>query len=320
MTDPANPRSDVLARACGVRKSYGPVTALDGVDFALTAGETVGLLGPNGAGKSTLLNLLTGLRQPDSGRMELFGRDPRNPLARQLLGTTPQATSVPATLRVRETVDFVGSHYADPVPTAELLDGFGLGPAAGKQCGGLSGGQQRRLLVALALVGRPRLVILDEPTTGLDVEARENLWERLADYRAGGGTLLITSHYLDEIQTLASRVVVINGGSVVADGQVDEIRSRVSVSRVSFHTPLPASFFEALPDTVSVNLSPSGATTVLTHDADATVRTLVRRDIDFSGLEVHAASLEEAFISLTHSGGIPAQTRDTRSTDRKAAR
>ena len=318
MTIPSPPLPDVLARACGVCKSYGPVTALDGIDFAVTAGETVGLLGPNGAGKSTLLNLLSGLRQPDSGRVELFGRDPRSPLARQLLGTTPQATSVPATLRVRETVDFVGSHYADPVPTGELLDGFGLGPAANKQCGGLSGGQQRRLLVALALVGRPRLVILDEPTTGLDVEARENLWERLADYRAGGGTLLITSHYLDEIQTLASRVVVINGGSVVADGQVDEIRSRVSVSRVSFHTARPASFFEALPETVSVSLSPSGATTVLTHDADATVRTLVRREVDFRGLEVHAASLEEAFISLTHSGAAPAP--DTRSMDRKAAR
>ncbi|GAA1909975.1 ABC transporter ATP-binding protein [Arthrobacter gandavensis] len=320
MTLPSRPSSEVLSGAYGVRKSYGPVSALDGVDFTVTAGETVGLLGPNGAGKSTLLNLLSGLRQPDSGRVELFGRDPRNPQARQQLGTTPQATSVPATLRVRETVDFVGSHYANPIPTAELLDGFGLGPAAGKQCGGLSGGQQRRLLVALALVGRPRLVILDEPTTGLDVEARENLWERLADYRAGGGTLLITSHYLDEIQTLASRVVVINSGAVVADGQVDEIRSRVSVSRVSFHTALPASFFESLPDTVSVNLSPSGATTVLTHDADATVRTLVQDQLDFRGLEVHAASLEEAFISLTHSpaGGDPVP--QGRAMDRKAAR
>ncbi|MCC3281453.1 MULTISPECIES: ABC transporter ATP-binding protein [Arthrobacter] len=292
---------NVLAGAYGVSKSYGSTTALEGVDFSVTAGETVGLLGPNGAGKSTLLNLLSGLRQPDSGRVELFGQDPRNPPARQGLGTTPQATSVPATLRVRETVDFVGSHYADPVPTAELLEGFGLGAVAGKQCGGLSGGQQRRLLVALALVGRPRLVILDEPTTGLDVEARENLWERLADYRAGGGTLLITSHYLDEIQTLASRVVVINDGSVVADGDVDAIRSRVSVSRVSFHTALPSSYFVSQPHTVSASLSASGATTVLTNDADDTVRRLVQDNVDFRGLEVHAASLEEAFISLTHS-------------------
>lgn len=315
MTAPSRSFQEVLAAAHGVSKAYGATNALDGVDFTVTAGETVGLLGPNGAGKSTLLNLLSGLRQPDSGRVELFGQDPRNPLARQALGTTPQATSVPATLRVRETVDFVGSHYASPVPTAELLDGFGLGAASNKQCGGLSGGQQRRLLVALALVGRPRLVILDEPTTGLDVEARENLWERLADYRAGGGTLLITSHYLDEIQTLASRVVVINGGSVVADGNVDAIRSRVSISRVSFHTSLPPSYFESQPGTVSASLSASGATTVLTHDADDTVRRLVREQVEFRGLEVHAASLEEAFISLTQRAGGPEHN-----TERKAAR
>ena len=299
-----------LAAARSVSKSYGGTKALDAGSFAVGAGETVGLLGPNGAGKSTLLNLLSGLRQPDTGTVELFGQNPRNPLSRRELGTTPQATSVPATLRVRETVDFVASHYADPIPTAELLDGFGLGPAAGKQCGGLSGGQQRRLLVALALVGRPRLVILDEPTTGLDVEARENLWERLADYRAGGGTLLITSHYLEEIQTLSSRVVVINEGSVVADGNVDEIRGRVSVSRVSFHTELPASSFETMAGTVSVSVSASGTTTILTHDADETVRLLVRGNVGFSGLEVHAASLEEAFLSLTHAGeSAPAPER-----------
>ncbi|WP_312182567.1 ABC transporter ATP-binding protein [Arthrobacter sp.] len=299
-----------LAAVHSVSKSYGGTKALDAVSFAVGAGETVGLLGPNGAGKSTLLNLLSGLRQPDSGTVELFGQNPRNPLARRELGTTPQATSVPATLRVRETVDFVAAHYADPVPTAELLDGFGLGQAAGKQCGGLSGGQQRRLLVALALVGRPRLVILDEPTTGLDVEARENLWERLEDYRAGGGTLLITSHYLEEIQTLASRVVVINEGSVVADGNVDEIRGRVSVSRVSFHTGLPASSFETMPGTFSVSVSAAGTTTILTHDADETVRLLVGGNVGFSGLEVHAASLEEAFLSLTHAGeSTPAPER-----------
>lgn len=292
----------ILARARGVHKSYGPVTALSGVDFKISAGETVGLLGPNGAGKSTLLSLLTGLRQPDSGSVELFGQDPRTPQARLALGTTPQATSVPATLRVRETVDFVATHYPDPVPTAELLERFGLAGAAGKQCGGLSGGQQRRLLVALALVGRPRLVVLDEPTTGLDVEARENLWEQLAAYRAAGGTLLITSHYLDEIQTLASRVVVVNNGTVIADGDVDEIRSRVSVSRVSFHTSLPAEAFRTWPGTASVTVTASGATTIVSHDADETVRMLVGRGVDFHGLEVHAASLEEAFVALTHSG------------------
>ena len=300
----------VLAAATSVSKAYGTTRALDGVSFTVGSGETVGLLGPNGAGKSTLLNMLSGLRRPDAGTVELFGQDPRDPLARRELGTTPQATSVPATLRVREIVDFVAAHYSDPIPTARLLADFGLSSAAGKQSGGLSGGQQRRLLVALALVGRPRLVILDEPTTGLDVEARETLWERLAAYRAGGGTLLITSHYLEEIQALASRVVVINEGSVVADGNVDEIRGRVSVSRVSFSTDLPASYFEAMPGTVSVSVGASGTTTILTPDADETVRRLVGANVRFRGLEVHAASLEEAFLALTHPGeSAPAPER-----------
>lgn len=290
----------VLAAARSVTKSYAGKPALNGVSLEIHPGETVGLLGPNGAGKSTLLNLLCGLRAPDSGSLELFGRRPMDPAARRQLGTTPQATALPPTLRVRETVDFVAAHYADPVPTATLLRDFGLSGSAGRQCGGLSGGQQRRLMVALSLVGRPQLVILDEPTTGLDVEARENLWERLAAYRRDGGTLLITSHYLEEIQALAGRVVVLNQGVIAADGTVDEIRSRVSASRVSFATDVPASFFEALPESAGVSAGPAGTVTVLSRDADETVRRLVRENIPFARLEVRTASLEEAFLALTH--------------------
>ena len=297
-TDPSGP--EVLAAARSVSKKYAGKPALRAVDLQIRAGEALGLLGPNGAGKSTLLNLLCGLRTPDSGAVELFGRNPRDPAARRELGTTPQATSVPPTLRVRETVDFVGAHYDDPVPTARLLADFGLTGIAAKQCGGLSGGEQRRLLVALALVGRPRLVILDEPTTGLDVEARETLWERLGQYRRNGGTLLVTSHYLEEIQALSGRVLVLNNGEVVADGTVDEVRNRVSVSRVSFRTGLPASSFGSLPESAGITTGTDGLVTVLSRDSDATVRRLVRENVPFSGLEVHTASLEEAFLSLTH--------------------
>ncbi|MGF9662417.1 ABC transporter ATP-binding protein [Arthrobacter crystallopoietes] len=293
----------VLASATGVAKSFGQVKALDGLSLAVNAGEAVGLLGPNGAGKSTLISLLCGLRRPDAGSVELFNRNPLDPEARLQLGITPQATSVPQTLKLRETVDFVAAHYADPIPTSELLDRFGLSDMADRQCGALSGGQQRRLLVALALVGRPRLVILDEPTTGLDVDARETLWQQLRDYRAGGGTLLITSHYLEEIQALASRVVVVDHGTIVADGTVEEVRSHVAISRVTFHSPLPPSYFGSWPHTVGSSLAASGVTTIVTQDADATVRRLVEEGIGFSGLEVHAATLEEAFVAITrHSG------------------
>ncbi|NKX52790.1 ABC transporter ATP-binding protein, partial [Arthrobacter deserti] len=236
-----------------------------------------------------------------AGSVELFGRNPLDPKARLQLGVTPQATSVPQTLELRETVDFVAAPYPDPVPTAELLGRFGLAELAEKQCGALSGGQQRRLLVALALAGRPRLVVLDEPTTGLDVDARGTLWQQLTEYRAQGGTLLNTSHYLEEIQALAGRVVVVDRGTVIADGSVDEVRGRVAVSRVTFRSQLPPSHFGSWPHSVSASASAAGATTIVTQDADATVRRLVADGGDFSGLEVHAATLEEAFLSLTRS-------------------
>lgn len=288
-----------LASAEAVTKSFGKSTALAGVTLQIHAGESVGLLGPNGAGKSTLIGLLTGLRRPDSGTIRLFGGNPSNPRTRLRLGITPQATAVPQNLTVGEAVRFVAEHYPNPVPTAQLLTDFGLLEAERKQCGGLSGGQQRRLLVALALVGRAELVILDEPTTGLDVDARETLWRQLRAYRSAGGTLLITSHYLEEIQALSSRVVVIDRGTVIADGTVDEIRSRVAVSKVSFETDLPPSSFLSLPHAVDVTVGDNGRTTVVTQDADATVRALVQRGLAFAKLEVHGASLEEAFLALT---------------------
>src|SRR5262245_12656355 len=166
-----------LARAPEVSRRYGDVLALDRVSLDVHPGEIVGLLGPNGAGKSTLLNLLAGLRRPSSGKVELFGGDPRDPARRKKLGVTPQETGLPSTLKVAECVEFVARHFSDPVPTGELIDRFGLSEVARRQTGGLSGGQKRRLAVALAFVGRPRLVLLDEPTTGLDVTARRALWD-----------------------------------------------------------------------------------------------------------------------------------------------
>ncbi|GAB3534405.1 ABC transporter ATP-binding protein [Arthrobacter tecti] len=298
LTGTTTSTTTALASADSVSKSFGGVTALDSVSLDIRPGESVGLLGPNGAGKSTLISLFCGLRRPDSGSVTLFGGTPSAPQSRHKLGITPQATAVPQTLRVSEAVNFIAAHYADPIPTDELLADFGLESTARQQCGGLSGGQQRRLLVALAMVGRPELVILDEPTTGLDVDARETLWRSLKEYRRTGGTLLITSHYLEEIQALSGRVVVMDHGSVIADGTVDEIRSRVAVSKVSFRTDLPPSSFAAFPHATDCTAD-DGRVTIVTHDADATVRELVQRAMPFSQLEVRGASLEEAFLALT---------------------
>jgi len=290
-------------RVEGVTRTFGPTVALDDVDLTVRDGELVGLLGPNGAGKTTLLSLVSGLRRPDSGTVRLFGGDPRDPASRIRLGTTPQETGLPASLRVREVVDFVGGHYPDPVPTGELLETFGLTDLARRQTGGLSGGQRRRLAVALSLVGNPSLVLLDEPTTGLDVEARQILWEGLRAVHERGTTVVVTSHYLPEIEALAQRVVVVDRGRVLADDTLDAVLDRVSLRRVVIGLPADdavRSRLDALPGVVRVEREePDGRYGLLTADADALVRRLVAEDVPFSGLEVRRASLEEAFLTLT---------------------
>ena len=286
----------ILARADQATRRYGDVVALDRVDLAINEGELVGLLGPNGAGKSTLLNMLVGLRRPTAGRIELFGGDPRDPARRRGIGVTPQETGLPATLRVGEVVDFVAAHYANPLPRAELLGGFGLDELTRRQTGGLSGGQRRRLAVALAFVGRPRLVVLDEPTTGLDVAARRTLWDAIRAFHDDGGTVLLSSHYLEEIEALAQRVVVLGQGRVLADDTVDAVRAMVGVHRVS----LVAEQLPPLAGLVGTD-QVDGRTHLLTTDPDQLVRDLVHAGVPFAGLEVRPTSLEEAFLTLTSS-------------------
>jgi ABC-2 type transport system ATP-binding protein len=224
--------AQAMAELWGVHKRYGKVEALQGVDLQIHPGELVALLGPNGAGKTTAVSILLGQRRPDAGTARLFGRDPTLPAARRPVGATPQAVGFPDNLTVAEVIDFVRVHYPDPAPTPELLGRFGLSEVAGRRAGGLSGGQTRRLAVALAFAGRPRLVVLDEPTTGLDVEARRGLWQVLRDFVADGGAVLLTTHYLEEAQALASRVVVIAGGRIVAHGSVEDVTARAGLSRV----------------------------------------------------------------------------------------
>ncbi len=260
----------------------------------MPSGQLVGLLGPNGAGKTTLLSLLTGLRRPTSGRVELFGGDPRDAVHRRGLGSTPQETGLPATLRVGEVVDFVARHYGDPLPPTELLGRFGLDGLQRRQTGGLSGGQRRRLAVALAFVGRPRLVILDEPTTGLDVDARRTLWDGVRSFHRDGGTVLLTSHYLEEVEALAERVVVVDRGRVVVDDTLDAVRASVDLRRVSLSSERPP----ALAGVVRV-ASEGTRHHLFTLDADALVRGLVLAGTTFSRLEVRGTSLEEAFLALT---------------------
>jgi ABC-2 type transport system ATP-binding protein len=216
----------IAAALWAVSKRFGQTVALDCVDVAVEAGEIVALLGPNGAGKTTALSLLLGLRRPDSGRAEIFGVDPRRASARLAVGVTPQEDGFPPTLRVREIVEFVRAHFPFPAQTDELLERFDLTPVAGRQAGGLSGGERRRLSVALAFAGDPAVMFLDEPTAGLDVASRRAVWSELDRYCLDGGTVLLTTHHVEEAEHLATRIVVLAHGDVVAEGTSAQLADR----------------------------------------------------------------------------------------------
>jgi ABC-2 type transport system ATP-binding protein len=283
------------ARLENISKAFGRTVALSGVDLAVEHGEIHALLGPNGAGKTTALNTLVGLRRPDAGRALLFGRDPRSRDARLRLGCTPQETGLPPTLTVRETLDLVRAHFPHPRAAAELLATFDLDEHAPRQVGGLSGGQRRRLSVALAFAGAPSLLVLDEPTTGLDVASRRILWSAIRAHADAGGAVLLSTHQLEEAEALASCVTVIADGRVRAEGSVDAIRALAGLARIR----IASAEVPDVPGIIRRERSAGGATTLYVRDAGDVVRELVRCDSSLDALEVSPATLEEAFVALT---------------------
>jgi ABC-2 type transport system ATP-binding protein len=222
------------ARLSSVTKYYGTTAALSGIDLTLEPGELVALLGANGAGKTTAVRLLLGLLAPTSGTARVFGEDPRQPANRVRTGAMLQVGRVPDTLRVREHIDLFRSYYPSPMAFEEVIDAAGLRGIERKKFGELSGGQKQRVLFALAICGNPDLLILDEPTVGLDVEARRALWKQIRAFIAGGRSILLTTHYLAEAEALANRVVVINQGKVVASGTPAEIRGDAATLEDAF--------------------------------------------------------------------------------------
>jgi ABC-2 type transport system ATP-binding protein len=278
-----------------VSKSYGEVRALERLSLAVDRDEIVAVLGPNGAGKTTTLEIALGLRSADSGRATLFGASPRDAATRRRVGATPQDSGFPDALRVEELVAFAAAHYPNAPSCAATIDAFGLSDLATRRAGELSGGQSRRVALALAFAGAPEFVVLDEPTTGLDVEARRRLWETVKA-ASSGRSILFTTHYLEEAEALASRIVVIDHGRVIFDGNPHDLRERFGTRRVSYAgEPLSAS---ALGFEVSL-VSSNGRVLVTTADTDAYVRALVHAGVPFSDLEIARPSLEEAFLSMT---------------------
>ncbi|HWN22963.1 MAG TPA: ATP-binding cassette domain-containing protein [Gaiellaceae bacterium] len=283
-----------ILRLEDVARRFGAVVALDGVSLELRPGEIVTLLGPNGAGKSTAFAIALGLRRPERGRARLFGLDPQLVGARRQIGVSPQETSFPPMARVRELIELVRAHFPEPAATADLLAAFGLDGLADRLAGGLSGGERRRLALALAFAGRPRALFLDEPTVGLDVEARRKAWASIRAFRDSGGAVLLTTHHLDEAEELATRIVVLDRGRIRTKGTAREIRARSGTARVA----LELAELPELP--AEVRVERVGDRYVLhTADPDHVVALIVASGIAFSGLEVTHVSLEQAVLHVT---------------------
>ena len=289
----------VVASLEGVNKNYGNIRALCGVDFRVHAGEVVALLGPNGAGKTTAVKLLLGLSQPNAGKVRVFGGDPTNPENRMRTGAMLQVGRVPETLRVREHIDLFSSYYEKPLGSAEVLASAGLEKLSDRKFGDLSGGQKQRVLFALAICGNPDLLFLDEPTVGLDVEARRMLWDEIRQLVSRGKTVLLTTHYLQEADALADRIAVINKGEIIAEGTPATIKAQTSGKRIRCITNLSIAALRQIAGVTEVK-EDREAVEIHTGVAEPVVRELLARDASISGLEVTSAGLEEAFIALTH--------------------
>lgn len=260
-------------------KSFGQKVVLDQLNFSLHQKEIVAFLGPNGAGKSTTIKTIMGLSKPDAGSVSVMGLAPQDFKVKNKIGYTSQELAFPPFLKVREILQFVRAHFAEPVAVDEILERFDLAGLQKNFAGGLSGGQKRRLGLACALIGRPELLILDEPTTGLDIFARKNLWQEIEKFKAGGGSVLLSTHDLNEVEMVADRVLLIEDGNIFIDGTVDEIKKKIEYQKITY-------------------LYQEKKCTEMTQNADAFIKKLVVEKPEFTNLEIHPITLEEAFMKV----------------------
>jgi ABC-2 type transport system ATP-binding protein len=295
-------------RISGARKTFGAVTAVGGITLDLAPGRTVALLGPNGAGKSTTISMLLGLIRPDAGSVRIFDQDPDQAVRLGRVGAMTQEGGTPNRVTVTELLRFVARAYPKTLPMAEILAAAHLTEVADRRVHRLSGGQRQRVRFAMAIAGNPDLIVLDEPTAALDVTARREFWDSMRRFAERGTTILFSTHYLEEADEHADRVIVIDRGRVVADGTSDEVKRTVPFTTVSIRVDGPVTHLAGLPGVAGVEVR--GDLAVLrTNDADATVMALAAagaiRDISIS-----RGNLEAAFLALT-SHDAPADSSET---------
>ena len=298
-----NDSNPVVARLAAVVKRYGSLIALGGAELQLRRGELLALLGPNGAGKTSAISLLLGLIRADAGTVELFGRDPQAIEARRHIGVMLQHAELPPTLRVGELLRLTASYYPAPRSLAETAELAGIGDLLKRPYARLSGGQQRRVQFALALCGRPELLFLDEPTVGMDIDARQKLWAAIRRLLAEGCSVLLTTHYLEEAEALADRVCVMAHGRMIHEGTVDALRARVAIKRIRCLSTLPLDTVRSWPEVCEVRHEQQRMH-ITVGEAEAVVRRLLDADPHLRELEVQRAGLAEAFSELTRDADI----------------
>jgi ABC-2 type transport system ATP-binding protein len=287
-------------RLTGVAKAFGALRAVDGVDLAIGRGETVALLGPNGAGKSTTINMMLGLLEPDAGRLEVFGSTPTKAVRAGQVGAMLQEGGFVPNATVGELVELARALYPKPLPTKEILETADLTGITGQRLDKLSGGQAQRARFAFALAGNPDLLVLDEPTAAMDVASRQAFWAAMRRFTERGKTVLFATHYLEEADDYADRVIVIARGRVIADGSGAEIKKVAGGRTVTFDLlNVPIDGLELLPGVASAETRGERAL-LRCDDADAAVRALVTSGRPFANLEVQSAGLEAAFLTLTN--------------------
>jgi ABC-2 type transport system ATP-binding protein len=283
----------------GLAKSYGAVRAVRGIDVSVGRGETVALLGPNGAGKSTTIDILLGLLDPDAGSASVFGSTPKQAVDTGLVAAMLQTGGLIRDLRVRELVAMVASLYPKPLDAEEVLELAGLEPIAGQFTQKLSGGQTQRVRFAIALVADPELLVLDEPTVAMDVEGRRDFWTTMREFAGRGKTVLFATHYLEEADEYADRVVLMAHGRVVADGPPTEIKALVGTRTIRATLPdAPLEALERLPGVTHAERHGEAVALACT-DSDAAIRALLVAFAGARDIEIRGAGLEEAFVQLT---------------------
>ncbi|HEX4059223.1 MAG TPA: ABC transporter ATP-binding protein [Galbitalea sp.] len=307
MTENQMDRAPAITLA-GLSKKFGTLAAVSDVDLTIEPGEVVALLGPNGAGKSTTIDLLLGLAVPTAGSAELFGEDPRRAIVTGRVGAMLQGGALLPTTTVRESVALIHALHKHPLSVDEAMERAGISDLARQKVASLSGGQLQRARFAVAVLSNPDLLILDEPTAAMDVAARHSFWSSMREFTGQGKTVVFATHYLDEADTFADRIVIMNSGRVIADGTPSEVKSVVSGRTLSFTLAAPdETGLDRLPGANGIDIRGSRVS-LHSEDSDATLRALLTAFPGATDIEIVSRSMDDAFMALTGSSTSSATT------------